>query len=181
MHRSRRQRRSAGPAGPAGAAADAGALPDLTNDVSGTVTDGVNPLAGVAVSVSSGQAGTTTDASGAFSLPGLALGAYFVTFHLAGYVDQTIPVAVNLAGPTKVAAVLAAVGTVVAPPTVAVTNQLAVGFGAPVSITATATGTGKLTYSWQSKGGPAVALTGADTATLSFTTPDFATAMGPGP
>jgi hypothetical protein len=165
--------------GPAGVDADAGPLPALENDVSGTVTDGVNPLANVAVTVAQSQATATTDAAGAFSLPGLAIGAYFVTFHLAGYVDQTIPVAVNLAGPTKVSAALAAEGSVVAPPTVTVTNQLAVGFAAPVSLTATATGTGKLTYLWKRLGGPVVALTGADTATLSFTTLDFPTAMGP--
>ena len=32
----------------------------------------------------------------------LAIGAYEMTFHLAGYVDQTVPVGVSLAAPTKV-------------------------------------------------------------------------------
>ena len=60
-----------------------------------------------------------------------------------------------------------------------VSDQLAAGYAAPVTVTATATGSGALTYAWVQTGGPTAVLTGADTATLSFTTEDLATALGP--
>src|SRR5262249_51400722 len=91
-----------GPPGPAGHDGDAGVAPPLRNDVSGTVTDGQNPLEGVTVEAAPGNAMAMTDASGGFSLPGLDVGAYLLTFHLAGYVDRTVEVAVNLSGPTSV-------------------------------------------------------------------------------
>jgi hypothetical protein len=159
-------------------------VPQLTNSVSGTVTtNGTTPLAGVSVSASPGSETTTTDATGAFSFMALPVGAYQMTFTLAGYVSQTITVGVNLSGPTKVSVVMpfnldGAVG-----PTVTVTDQLDVGFDAPVSITATATGNtggdgGSLTYAWTQTAGAPVTLTGASTPTLSFTSPSFVTSLG---
>ena len=59
------------------------------------------------------------------------------------------------------------------------TDQLTAGFGQAVSMKATATGDGPLTYAWTQVGGPAVTLSGASTATASFTTRDFAAATGP--
>jgi hypothetical protein len=168
-----------GPPGPAGHDGDAGVVPPLRNDVSGTVTDGQNPLEGVTVEAAPGNATAMTDASGGFSLPGLDVGAYLLTFHLAGYVDRTVEVAVNLSGPTSVSVTLAVDPDAVPPPVVAVTDQLKAGFDAPVTLTATAMGKGPLTYGWTQKTGPAVTLTGTDTPTLSFTTQDFSTAMGP--
>lgn len=167
----------AGPPGDPGPKGDPGSVSDLKNDVSGTVTDGTNPLEDVAVSA--GKATATTDASGAFTLAGLPLGAYAVTFHLAGYIDQTVEVGVNLSGPTKVSVALAVDPNAGTPPVVTVTDQLKAGFDTNVTLTATATGTGALTYAWTQTSGPAVTLTGADTASPSFTTQDFATAMGP--
>src|SRR4051794_10519986 len=74
-----------GDAGPEGPQGDAGVVPPLQNDVSGTVTDGKNPLKDVVVTA--GQATATTDASGAFKVPGLDVGTYLVKLHLAGYID----------------------------------------------------------------------------------------------
>lgn len=77
-----------GQPGPAGPSGDAGVIPPLKNDVSGTVTDGMSALAGVSVTAKPGTAIATTDAKGAFSLPGLDVGAYGLAFHLVGYLDQ---------------------------------------------------------------------------------------------
>jgi hypothetical protein len=133
----------------------------------------------VTVTASPGQATAVTDASGEFSLPGLDIGAYVLAFHLTGYIDQTVTVVVSPSGPTKVAVALAADPDAGAPPTVTVSDQLAVGFGQPVTITATVQGTGPFTFAWTQETGAPVALAGADSAALSFTTQDFATAMGP--
>lgn len=174
----------AGSAGPSGLSGDAGAL-QLVNDVTGTVVDGNGPLAGVTVTVGGGGATSTTDTTGAFSLPRLGIGAYQLTVHLAGYVDQSVPVSVTLSGPTRVQVVLAVVGSdggsVAGGPTVTTTDQLLVGYKTPVGITGTATGSGTLTYAWTQLTGPDVTTSwsGATTAVLSFTTQDFAAAMGP--
>lgn len=142
-------------------------------------SDGTKPLSGVNVTVSPGTATAMTDATGAFDIKSLSIGAYQMTFQLSGYVTQTIPVDVNLSGPTKVSVVMpfnldGAVG-----PTVQVSDQLDVGFSAPVSITATATGTGTLTYKWTQTGGaPVTGMAGASTATLTFTTNDFVSSLG---
>ncbi|APR75397.1 Hypothetical protein A7982_00743 [Minicystis rosea] len=167
-----------GPEGPPGPAGDAGVVPPLQNDVSGTVTDGAKPLTGVSVKAEPGGISTTTDANGAFAFPGLDIGAYTLTFHLDGYLDETIGVAVSLAGPTKVTVVLALDESAVPPPSVAVADQLTAGFAQTVSLKATATGAGPLTYAWTQIAGPAVTLSGADTAAASFTTRDFAASMG---
>src|SRR5262249_53998186 len=58
-------------------------------------------------------------------------------------------------------------------------RQPAARHAATAPTTARATGEGTLASAWTQTGGPPAALTGADTATLSFTTLDFATAMGP--
>jgi hypothetical protein len=171
-----------GQPGAKGDPGDPGMVPPLTNDVSGTVTDeNQNPLKDVEVTASPSSAKpVTTDANGAFSFKGLDIGGYEITFHLPGYVDQTVPVSVNLSGPTTVKVVLAVDNSGAMPPTITVADQLSVGFGASVTLQATASGgTGNLTYSWKQVGGPAATLTNADTASPTFTTQDFATAMGP--
>jgi hypothetical protein len=170
-----------GAPGPAGPAGDGGVVPPLQNDVTGTVAGGTSggALAGVSVTASPGAATATTDGEGAFTMTDLAIGAYEMTFHLAGYVDQTLFVAVDLAAPTKVTVVLAVDPEAGTGPAVTVSDQLAAGYAAPVTVTATAAGSGTLTYAWTQTGGPTAVLTGADTAALSFTTEDFATAMGP--
>jgi hypothetical protein len=157
---------------------DPGKVPALSSDVKGTVTDGTNPLTGVAVSASPGGASTTTDGAGAFTLPSLALGAYTLTFHLAGYVDRTMTVAVNLSGPTQVTASLAQDPSTFAPPVLSVSDQLAAGYATPVSVKVVAQGAGPFTYAWAQTTGPATTLTGAGTDTISFTTADLPTAMG---
>jgi predicted CXXCH cytochrome family protein len=146
--------------------------------VSGTVTsDGSTALPGVTVTVLPESPTTTTNSQGAFTFSNIPLGAYQLSFHLSGYEDQTLLVTVNLAGPTHVQVTLTANPDAGPPPTVVVSDQLSVGFNAPVSITATATGSG-LTYAWKELSGPALALTGANTPTLSFVTPAFVTSLG---
>jgi hypothetical protein len=168
-----------GDAGPPGNDGDAGVVPPLQNDVSGTVTDGTSPLQGVTVSAAPGAAMATTDAAGAFALDALPVGAYALTFSATGYLDKTVNVAVSLAGPTTVSVAMAVDVDSGTPPTVTVADQLKAGFDKAVTITATATGTGTLTYAWTQTSGPTVALTGADTATVSFQTQDLPTALGP--
>jgi predicted CXXCH cytochrome family protein len=167
-----------GKQGNPGKQGDPGTVPPLTNIVSGTVTDGKNPLDGVSVTASPGDETETTDGTGAFKFPSLDIGSYELTFHLAGYIDQTIPIGVSLAGPTKVTVALAMDLDGATGPTVTVSDQLSAGFNAPISITATATGNGPFTYAWTQTGGPTAQLTGADTATLQFTTNDFVTSIG---
>lgn len=168
-----------GPAGPSGAS-DAGTL---VNSVSGTVTtNGTTPLEGVTVTAQPGHETATTNATGAFSFTALPVGAYQMTFTLAGYVTQSITVGVSLAGPTSVSVVMPFNLDGATGPTVTVSDQLDVGFGAPVTITASATGNtgdgGALTYAWTQTGGAPVTLTGASTATLSFTTPPIVESLG---
>jgi hypothetical protein len=182
-----------GPAGSAGPAGDPGkdgtdgtngtdgTVPPLTNDLSGTVTDGTNPLQGVTITVTPGTATAMTSATGTFTMKALDVGAYTLTAHLAGYTDQTVTVAVNLSGSTTVTLALAVDPTQGTPPTVSLTNQFAAGFAKAVTVKATATGTGTLTYAWKQTNGPTVTLTGATTDTIGFTTQDFLTAMGPTP
>lgn len=168
----------AGPAGPSGSASDAG-LPALVNEVSGTVTsDGTTPLAGVTVTATPGTATATTDATGAYALKALPIGAYNLGFTLTGYNAQTVPVDVNLSGPTTVNVVMTFDTDGAKGPTVTVASQLAAGFNVPVTIAATATGNGPFTYAWTQTGGPPLTLTGATTDTLAFTTPEFVVALG---
>lgn len=65
------------------------------------------------------------------------------------------------------------------PLSVSVADQLNAGYSANVSLHATASGAGTLTYAWTQAGGPAATLTGAASDTLSFTTQDLATSLGP--
>jgi predicted CXXCH cytochrome family protein len=168
-----------GTPGTPGQDGDAGVVPSLKNDVSGTVTDGTSPLKDVAVTAQPGGATAKTDAAGAFSLAGLDLGVYTLTFHLAGYLDQTLDVPVSLAGPSTVSVSLAVDVSATPPPAVAVSDQLTAGYGAPITLTATATGAGALTYAWTQTSGPTVTLSGDTSATLSFTTQDLPTSLGP--
>ncbi len=94
-----------GDAGPPGTGIDAASL---ENSVSGTVTTAAAaPLSGVSVTATPGTiAAVTTSATGAYTFPSLPIGAYELTFSLAGYDTQIVPVAVNLAGPTTVSAVV---------------------------------------------------------------------------
>jgi hypothetical protein len=181
----------AGDAGPTGAPGkdgaqgDAGVVPPLVNGISGTVTsDGTKPIAGVTVAISPGTtASTTTDATGKFSFTGIDIGSYELTFTDTGYNTQTAIAPVSLAGATTVNVVMTQNLDGATPPAVAVSstsNLLAAGYLAPVSITATPTGTGPFTYAWSlpNKVNPAVTLSGATTATVSFTMPDFESSLG---
>jgi hypothetical protein len=173
-----------GPAGDAGATGpqgDGGVAPSLANVLSGTVTsDGTTPLLGVTVTPSPGTiAAATTDANGNFKFAQIPIGDYELTFHAAGFVDTTITVAVNLSGPTTVQVVMTAADGAVGP-TVAVSDQLAVGFATPVTVQATATGNGPFTYAWTQTGGPTAILAGANTSSITFTTQDFVTSIGYG-
>src|SRR5262249_1687234 len=97
-----------GQPGSQGPPGENGVVPPLVNDVSGTVTtDGTTGLAGVTVTAEPGAESATTDASGGYALKGLPVGSYELTFHKAGYVDQTVVAAVSLAAPTKVDVTLA--------------------------------------------------------------------------
>jgi hypothetical protein len=175
----------AGDAGPAGDPGDPGkdgkdgTVPPLTNDVTGTVSDANGPLTDVAVSVSPGTATATTDASGKFTLSALDIGVYDVTFKLAGYVDQTVTVGVNLSGPTTLNVTMA-VDTASGGPAVALTNQLSAGYGKSVTVKADVTqGKAPYKYSWAQTSGPAVTISGGSTDTITFTTVAFASAMAP--
>jgi hypothetical protein len=64
-------------------------------------------------------------------------------------------------------------------PAVTVADQLTAGYAAPVTVQAHASGNGPFTYAWTQTSGPTTTLTGADTATLGFTTRDFITSIGP--
>jgi predicted CXXCH cytochrome family protein len=155
-------------------------VPDLKNDVTGTVTDdAAAPLKGVTVTAAPGGATASTDDTGKFALTKLPVGMYVLTFHLDGYLDQTATVAVNLSGPSKVDVQLATDVSKLVPPALAVTDQLAAGFGTSVSVKVDATGgKGSLTYEWKQTGGPTATITGADQDTITFTTQDFATSIG---
>jgi len=174
----------AGDAGPAGDLGDPGkdgkdgTNPALTNDVTGTVSDAKGPLQGVAVDVSPGTATATTDASGKFTLSALDIGAYDVTFKLAGYVDQTVKIGVNLSGPTTVNVTLTVDPNGGTPPTIALTDQLSAGFGKSVTLKADVSqGKAPYTYSWAQTSGPAVTISGGATDTIAFTTQAFVAAM----
>src|SRR5512144_785454 len=116
--------------GEPGSKGDPGVVPPLKNDLSGVVTDSnTMPLPGVTVTASPTSAKpVTTDGNGAFSFTSLDVGGYDLTFHLDGYVDQTVAAAVNLSGPTKVKVVLAVDVDKAPAPAVAVTDQLNVGY-----------------------------------------------------
>jgi hypothetical protein len=111
----------------------------------------------------------------------LPIGAYLLTFQATGYDDQTVVIAVSLAGPTKVTVVMKVNLDQAVPPTVVVSDQLSVGYQAAVTVNAVATGTSPFTFAWTQESGLPVTLAGAASDTLSFTTPDFATSMGSTP
>jgi hypothetical protein len=165
--------------GKPGAQGDAGTVPDLVGEIDGTVTsDGTKAITGVTVTAVPGTGTATTDATGAFKLTALPIGAYALTFHAAGFIDKTVDVPVNVGGVTKVNVVLAADMDGAVGPTVTVTDQLAVGYKAAVTVKATVAGTGPFTYSWVQGAGLPVTITGGTTDTITFTTPDLATSMG---
>ncbi|MFO0757706.1 MAG: carboxypeptidase regulatory-like domain-containing protein [Byssovorax sp.] len=166
-----------GPAGDKGPQGDPGSVPSLKNDISGVVTAFGGPLPDVQVSAEPGGLKVSTGADGTFKLAGLEPGTYSLTFHRDGFLDKTVLAGVSLAGPTTVNVDLAS-DPDAAGPTITVSDVLKAGFGKPVSLAATATGTGNLTYAWTQLEGPEVTLSGDDTDTLSFTTQDFAAAMG---
>jgi predicted CXXCH cytochrome family protein len=168
-----------GAQGPDGGQGDQGDTPALKNDLTGTVSAGATLLAGVTVTAEPGGATAMTDAAGAFKLPAMDIGGYILSFHLDGFIDQMVPTAVTSSGPTKVT-VNMATDPAGQGPTITVSDQLNAGFAKPVSIQASATGLGKLSYAWKQATGPAVTLDGADTDTLSFTTQGFDAAIGPG-
>ncbi|MFO0757707.1 MAG: cytochrome c3 family protein [Byssovorax sp.] len=163
-----------GPVGPKG---DTGEVPSLKNDITGSVHAGATPLAGVSLTADPGGATAMTGADGKFTLPDMDIGGYLLSVHLDGFLDQTIPVAVNLSGPTNLSIDLA-IDPEGQGPTVSVSDQLVAGFGQPVTIKATATGLGNLTYSWTQTEGPTVDLAGASTDTLGFVTQTLMTAKG---
>ncbi len=57
-------------------------------------------------------------------------------------------------------------------------DQLLVGYDAAVTLSVAATGTSPFTYAWTQTGGAPVTLTGAATASPTFTTPNFITSLG---
>ena len=168
----------AGPPGQQGPSGDAGPFVPETSTVTGTVTDGKSPLTGVAVTTHPAAAPATTDGAGAFTLPGLDVGVYDLTFHLAGFVDATLTVAVPLGAPVSVSVALARDADGEGGPAVTVVDQLTAGYAAAVTLQAQVSGDGPFTYAWSQTGGPAAVLTGTDTATLGFTTQDFLTSVG---
>ena len=163
-----------GPAGPSPAAVPA------TNTVLGVVTSGATRLAGVLVTTFPAAGATTTSGMGSFSLPALDVGVYDLSFHLPGFLDQTITVSVPGGAPVKVAVALVADETGGSGgPVVTVADQLDAGFGAAVEVPVEALGNGPFTYAWTQTGGPAATLAGAATSTLAFTTRGLASAIGP--
>src|SRR6185437_3491663 len=168
-----------GPRGQAGPTGPSGTVP-ATNTVRGMVTDSERPLRGVAVTVQPGGATAITDGAGAFSLPSLDVGVYDISFQLAGFIEQTVTVAVPAGAPVKVSVALDREGDGGAGgPAVAVSDQLTAGCGTSITVPAHASGNGPLTYAWTQTGGPPATLAGAGTATLAFTTRDLASSLGP--
>ena len=76
-----------------------GPNPELTYDLSGTVTSGGVALPGVTITLSGTSSGTkTTDASGNYSFTELANGSYTITPTLAGYVFNQVSQMVTVNG-----------------------------------------------------------------------------------
>lgn len=69
--------------------------------IGGVVTDGVNPLSGVKVKITSGTNQTLTDAAGQYYLP-LSSGTYSVEYSKFGYLPQTIPGLTVVVGDTTI-------------------------------------------------------------------------------
>jgi hypothetical protein len=164
-----------GDAGPPGPAGDAG--PAQVGSVQGTITatTGGAPLGNVSIALSPGGETATTAADGTFSLTNVPVGSYTMTLTRAGFLTKTIPaVGVAMAGPTNVAVTMDTDVTTDGP-TIVVSDNLLAGFGQQVTITANVTASADedasaLTYSWTQTGGASATLTGANTASLSFTT-----------
>lgn len=87
-------------------------LAAATYSISGTITDGGAPLAGV--TVTTGAVSDTTDGSGAYTLAGLANGTYTVTPSLSGYTFTPASRSVTVSGANVTAQDFAA-AAVVAP------------------------------------------------------------------
>lgn len=139
--------------------------------LAGTVTDfyAGTGVTGITVTTTPGDLEVVTGADGTYSIADVPIGVYSVLFHAAGFGD------VSMTGIGIAAGLTTTLDAVVTPgnPLVvgAGNDQLAVGFGAAVVLDATAQGAGAgATWTWTQTAGPTVVLTGADTASASFTT-----------
>ena len=171
--------------GKAGTNGKDGAGVVAANDIKGTVTDGNAPLAGVAVTVTPGNATATTAADGTFTLAAMPLGGYEVTFHLDGYFDQTIGVGVAASGPTTMTVAMGVDITKGTAPSITFADQLNAGYATAVAVQSTVVTSPAglaVTYKWTQTGGPALApadITGATTDKIGFTTEKFTDAVAP--
>jgi hypothetical protein len=143
--------------------------------ITGMVTSGSAPLAGVVVHALPLDQTATTGADGSFALADLPIGAYGLTFSKPGYVSQTLgAVGVVALHQTQLGVALVVDPAAGQPPALVVQQALLVGFDQPVTIQALVTdpdGDAKaVTWQWQQTGGPSVALTGGQSSTLSFKT-----------
>jgi len=145
--------------------------------IAGTVQGGTPaaPIANAQVTTTPLGKTATTDAKGAFTLADLPIGAYALTVAAPGWGTKAVPaVGVVTGATTSVAVTLDAAGAPGATPTIVASGKTWVGYGKPVALAAAATDADtpatKLTWKWTQIGGPVVALTGATSANLSFTT-----------
>jgi predicted CXXCH cytochrome family protein len=145
------------------------------------VTDAASDaVAGATVITAPATATETTDAQGVATFVDLPLGAYTVYVNAAGYDSAQEPASVA-AGLTSIVAITLDEAASV-PPTVTTIDQYQVGYGRTVTLTATAVSpnhpASTLSYRWEQAEGPPVTLSGADTATPSFTTGALADLYG---
>ncbi|MFO0588278.1 MAG: cytochrome c3 family protein [Polyangiaceae bacterium] len=177
-----------GDTGPQGAKGDPGATGETgatgapgtdgkdavtTGGLTGKVTDAVSGAGIADATVKAGDLEATTDAAGQYTFADIPIGAYQMTVAANGYNDGTATAAVASGATSTVNFNLSAVVVDNQPPTVALTEQHAVGYGTMVTVNANAEDpeAGTLTYAWTQLGGPAVTLTpSADGSSVSFTT-----------
>jgi len=159
-----------GPQGDQGEQGPAGDPAVWEGTLEGAVTSTITALGvpGITVTTTPGDFEATTGADGRYSLE-LPIGAYTVLFHAAGFGDVTMTAIGIAAGQTTTLDVAVTPGN---PLVVAAgADQLAVGYGAAVTLGGAVQGAGGgAVWTWTQTSGPPVVLTGADTAAPSFTT-----------
>lgn len=165
-----------GSTGPAGAQGPAG-VSGTIGVLSGRLTDPANAgagVAGAALLVTPGAFAAQSDAMGAYRIE-LPSGVFSLKITAAGFADATVADI----GMTPGVAVERNVALVATNPLIANAGakQYQAGFGVQAQLSASASSAPAgvtLAYAWRQLSGPTVALTGADSATATFTTKTLA-------
>ena len=175
----------AGPPGPAGSAGEIGPPgppappgPAPTGSIVGTVVAAATgkALGGAKVTLNPGAKSTTSATDGSFAFTKLDTGVYVLDLTRTGYTEAVDPgVRAGSSGATHVTIAMATDDASAGGMSVAVTDNLAAGFGATVTLTAQATAPDAdgeaLTYAWTQTGGtPAASLAGASSPSITFET-----------